>query len=409
MAVSHVWSHGQGGRPEPWTPQTPEGTGFNSCLHRRYVDLACKFGCSSYWMDTPCVPSEASLKNECIKYINDTFGHSKVTLICDRDIMDIDIQDLCVEKLESVLATLLVCDWNLRAWTLLEGMRGRENLHLLCKYNKTTPVIEVLQKIHQCGRIDLSFMALSSQHLIPSYDEKIDLDDVFEDSDGGSEIPPSREKVDFLSIGEAAALLSHRHMTQNLDDVIIWGYLTGDVAFRDAVKLWQSRVGQNISTGSIVSSSPRIKGHKGLSWAPERPTFRYASGDRPSKKAYVASIVASTLEGEILAEGLRARWFFHELAINTDIDLKAQFESFPVTAIELIRRNRSEYAHFALLQVCSFWDRTNPVVYRETEHGPLVVLCASHVPEEGWQWVDVLEWEDSQSLPEFKLQNILLI
>lgn len=30
LAVSHVWSHGQGGRPEA-------GRGFNPCLHRRYV------------------------------------------------------------------------------------------------------------------------------------------------------------------------------------------------------------------------------------------------------------------------------------------------------------------------------------------------------------------------------------
>ncbi len=41
LAVSHVWSHGQGGRPEL-------GHGFNHCLHRRYIAIAQSLGCSSY-------------------------------------------------------------------------------------------------------------------------------------------------------------------------------------------------------------------------------------------------------------------------------------------------------------------------------------------------------------------------
>ena len=45
LAVSHVWAHGQGGRPE---------IGINSCLHQRYCTLARKLGCDSYWIDTTC-------------------------------------------------------------------------------------------------------------------------------------------------------------------------------------------------------------------------------------------------------------------------------------------------------------------------------------------------------------------
>ena len=55
LTVSHVWSHGQGGRPDH---AESEGTGLNFCLHRRYADLARTFGYESYWMDTPCIPSE---------------------------------------------------------------------------------------------------------------------------------------------------------------------------------------------------------------------------------------------------------------------------------------------------------------------------------------------------------------
>lgn len=46
MAISHVWSHGQGGRPH---------LGINECLHRRYAQLATQFGCDSYWIDAACM------------------------------------------------------------------------------------------------------------------------------------------------------------------------------------------------------------------------------------------------------------------------------------------------------------------------------------------------------------------
>lgn len=46
MAISHVWSHGQGGRPE---------IGINMCLHLRYLALAKSLGCDSYWIDAACV------------------------------------------------------------------------------------------------------------------------------------------------------------------------------------------------------------------------------------------------------------------------------------------------------------------------------------------------------------------
>ena len=237
MAISHVWSHGQGGRPEPHTPQTPDGTGFNLCLHQRYARLAYKFGCSSYWMDTPCIPSETLLRNECIQYINEIFTRSKVTLICDRDIADIDISDICTDLLESLLTTLLVCDWNLRAWTLLEGMRGREKLLLLCKDNKTISVAEVLRLIQQSGQISLSVIALNSGHLFPTY--RVETSDRFYENLTSSDTESEPEiTLEYLQIGEAAALLSHRHMTRNQDDVIIWGYLIGNIFLRDGVQLW---------------------------------------------------------------------------------------------------------------------------------------------------------------------------
>lgn len=53
LAISHVWSHGQGGRPE---------TGINRCLHARYVRIARNLDCDSYWIDTTCIPCEHELR-----------------------------------------------------------------------------------------------------------------------------------------------------------------------------------------------------------------------------------------------------------------------------------------------------------------------------------------------------------
>ena len=87
LAISHVWSHGQGGRPEV-------GYGLNCCLHERYTSIAESLGCDSYWMDTPCIPEDHELRREAILKINEIFENSKVTLVCDRDLMRIDATEL---------------------------------------------------------------------------------------------------------------------------------------------------------------------------------------------------------------------------------------------------------------------------------------------------------------------------
>ncbi|CRK17223.1 hypothetical protein BN1708_011976 [Verticillium longisporum] len=69
MAISHVWIHGQGGRPD---------VGIHRCLHDRYVRLAKSLGCDSYWIDSACIPSDEELRREAIRYINDVFYKSKL-------------------------------------------------------------------------------------------------------------------------------------------------------------------------------------------------------------------------------------------------------------------------------------------------------------------------------------------
>jgi len=159
LAISHVWSHCQGGRPDT--------TGMNSCLHQRYANLASSFQCDSYWMDTPCIPDEKELKAKCIKNINKIFAQAKAVVVCDEDIMEIDVHNLDIDLQESILALLFVRDWNIRAWTLLEAMRGRNNLYLLCKWNEVICLREVIRAVHERGRIDLAILFSAAQHLLP--------------------------------------------------------------------------------------------------------------------------------------------------------------------------------------------------------------------------------------------------
>jgi hypothetical protein len=116
-------------------------------------------------MDTPCIPEDHQLRREAINNINHVFADSKLTLICDRDMMEIDASNLTMETKESILAALLVCDWNVRAWTYLEAMRGRQNIHVLCKDEVVVCLKELLTSVNTHGDITLGNLFLSAQHL----------------------------------------------------------------------------------------------------------------------------------------------------------------------------------------------------------------------------------------------------
>ena len=123
LAIYHVWSHGHGGRPED---------GINECLHHRCCRLAASFGCDSYCIHSACILKDCQLRREAIMAINDIFRTSKVTVVSDRDLQSVKIIDGSMKELETVLSILLVCDWGVRGWTMLEAIRGSRSLHILC-------------------------------------------------------------------------------------------------------------------------------------------------------------------------------------------------------------------------------------------------------------------------------------
>ncbi|KFY04599.1 hypothetical protein V491_09298, partial [Pseudogymnoascus sp. VKM F-3775] len=240
LAISHVWSHGQGGRPEE---------GFNKCLHNRYSALAVHFGCDSYWIDAACIPSDKNLRSEAIKTINPIFKHSKVTLICDRDIMSIDAQDLSPEKCETLVSVLLLSDWNTRAWTLLEAIRGNRAIHLLCKDNNPVALRDILSLLYNQGSITLCALLIGSPHLLPM------------------------SEMDYnVGLERAGVMLSRRFTSNEGDAIIIWSLLCGnDMAETKPERFWKARLRTRISTGFLMSTCERVNGVPGLSWAPATP------------------------------------------------------------------------------------------------------------------------------------------
>ena len=405
LTVSHVWSHGQGGRPDNISP---EGTGFNLCLHRRYADLATSLGCESYWMDTPCIPSEKDLRWECVAQITSIFATSGKTVICDRDIMAIDVSNPTIQGYESVLATLLVSDWGIRAWTLLEAMRGRHGLFLLCRHNRLVNLHQLLKSVHDNGRIDLVNlclardylfppMAMSGFELFPGYPITSEADQEIEDG--------------FVNIGEAAALLSHRHATRDGDDLLIWSLLIGDIEDVSPIAMWERQVGKQIATGSLISSAQRIQGHPGLGWAPFSPTaLQRIDEQSANSKTYPAYDGGETSEGLITLEGLRAKWltftFLNVTASNVD-EGEMRCTSLPELCVDIAAQRLHGYKWGALLQAMPRQGPRNiPVSYRDSL-GCVVVVCGS-LDQAVWEWKGIYEWDSNVALPPFMIKEILL-
>ena len=404
LAVSHVWSHGQGGRPE---------TGLNACLHQRYARLALRFDCDSYWMDTPCIPSEETIRTECINNINMIFADSMITLVCDQDIMNIDISNLTVDLRESILAAVLVSDWNLRAWTLLEAMRGRAHIHLLCKDDRTLNYQESLKLVHRDGRIDIAILALSAQHLLPhTQRDELDL------SDHPNLDEPTIAELGLVSLSEASILLSHRHATRDGDDIVIWSLLANENAIHDVSALWKSQIGSQVQTGSLMSSLPRIQSHKGFGWAPICPTIHSRSSFETHQGIfYPAYDGLNSGIGAITSEGLQAKWLIHKFSLHSATsELR-----FPKN-VAIARQWLHEYPLGAFVRPSRRpGPRYQPAPYQGRAKEALLAVCGSR---DGlrWEWKNIYEWDDDDPEPiiylykrkgappnDFILEDVLLV
>lgn len=423
MAISHVWSHGQGGRPED---------GINICLHQRYCRLASSLGCETYWIDSACIPDDPQLRKEAIMTINDIFRDSKATIVSDQDLQSKAVTGLSTNDLETLFSILLACDWGVRAWTMLEAIRGNESIHILCADDQTVRLVDLLRRIHNDGAVDLAVLLGSAQHLLPS-------------SDPGSA----------KSIEETGYLLSQRHASRKNDEIVIWGLLSNLSARGDALQLWQGH--DEVNTGFLVSSAPRTKGFKGYGWAPETPYIRpqQRSVDLGDGLRQLYSIRFPSYDGRgsyaasITPRGLLGKWFVLELdedAISNLcencqdersstlwLDEGQDLESSSPTADKSPDTKffpRPDFANACnILKACS----SNPIaqvrILRPLDAdgiGPYnggnrrgedfvvpIVICVCINPidygdHDEWQWQGVYEWIDD-SHPDWRPEEMMII
>lgn len=315
MAISHVWSHGQGGRPED---------GINLCLHKKYCSLAKALGCESYWIDSTCIPDDEQLRTEAIKSINGIFHNSKVTLISDQDIQSVSIDNSSIEKLETLLSVLLVCDWGVRAWTMLEAIRGNTSIQILCKDDNTIVLKDVLQRVHKFGAVDLAVLLGCVQHLLPS-------------TDVGSD----------KETEEVGHLLSQRYASRKGDEILIWGLLSTSNAAKSVHDFWCLQ--HDVKSAFLVSSAARIEAVPGLGWAPGTPyihpqqrSVELGNGLHQKYSVYYPSYDGRGSQNvQRTPKGLNGKWLCLEMDLEVIQDLCEQCQAGKTTLLWLDEHRQS--------------------------------------------------------------------
>ena len=410
LAISHVWSHGQGGRPE---------IGMNRCLHERYESIARTMGCDSYWMDTPCIPTDRVLRREAIRNINHIFAHSKVTLVCDRDLMEINIAgNISVELRELILVTVLTCDWSIRAWTFLEAFRARQSIHLLCKNNRTISLKETVEIVHREGSLDIGALLLTVPHLLPRV-RRLDGPGVAT-ADKYPDMLRSRQRSKpltqgFLTVENSAMFLSHRPASRPSDNIVIWSLLVNEKVYENAIAFWRGRQDHIIHTSFLVSTAPRLDIWR-FGWAPASPHI-FLDASAVSKPRSMGFDEVSSEVGRVTAEGLKGNWLFCKLGrlAMTISKLPLGRKALQFSNIRTIRKKFLRYYEWgALLRpvVANEPGDYIPAPNQEDESRILVVVCGSNDvlhDDAVWEWRGVHEWDSREPLPTFTYKKQILV
>ena len=211
---------------------------------------------------------------------------------------------------ETILVTILVCDWNLRAWTFLEAVRGRRNLYVLCKNQKAVSFREIVSIVHGQGSIDIALLLLTTPHLLPA---NVD-GSVYAGFMSGAIREPGPPPVPrgFLSIEAGGSLLSHREASRPGDDVVIWSLLLDDNVFNNAKAFWESKEWHYMSKGFLFSSAPRLK-TRGLRWAPSSPTTEILTDQLNGSRYRLLPMSGTDLgSGSITKDGFCSSWLMFE-------------------------------------------------------------------------------------------------
>lgn len=357
-------------------------------------------------------PDDKQLRSEAIDHIKDVFYGSRCAVVIDQDLMTLNAAELTTELQESILVAVLLSDWNMRGWTLLEALRGRRQVGILCQNNQVLQFQEVLKHVCDHGRIDLAIFASLLPHMLPWRHDGAVYGPVME------EIAPNR-----LPLEVVGSWLSHRPVTRAGDDVQIWSLCLGPETTKitNAVDFWRRQ--RSVNTGFLMSSAERLS-QPGLSWAPKMPSalpLSHKKGGGSIDMFHRPHESMDTETGLVRSDGLWAQWQVsepdyvedHPFTLRTSI-------SYLRTMIELrkLRKHLKVQNEFvALLRPVS---NVGPSRYHSEEHKPsesasgvLIAVCDSDHRESKkssvwprftsykWIWRGVYQWPSDVQLPIF--------
>ncbi|KAL8991938.1 MAG: hypothetical protein Q9169_007516 [Polycauliona sp. 2 TL-2023] len=277
-------------------------TSYRQCKNPRAVIADEQHDFLHYY--SSCIPDDLQLRKEAIMSINQIFCDSKVTLISDRDLQSVSIHPASIANYETLLSILLVCDWGVRAWTMLEAIRGNKSIHILCAGDYTVKLVELLRTVHRQGNVDVVVLLGSAQHLLPASDSDI-----------------------AKPIEEAGHLLSQRHASRQNDEIVIWGLVSNMKAPADVVQLWKAH--EHVATAFLMSSAQRVHGSAGYGWAPATPYIRPQRRTVTSPEGHIHgySVRYPSYDGigsypaRITVRGLHGLWLVHDMDQTTVSDL----------------------------------------------------------------------------------------
>ena len=358
-------------------------------------------------------PEDTQLRSEAIDHIKDVFYNSRCALVIDKDLMTLRAVDLTTEYQESILVAVLLCDWNMRGWTLLEALRGRNHVGLLCQDNQILRFTEVLLHVIAHGRVDLAIFASLLSHMLPWWEDEM--------GPVMAEVNPNP-----LPLEVVGSWLSHRPVTRESDAMQIWSLCLGPrkIKITDAVDFWRQQ--KDVSTGFLMSSSERLS-HPGLSWAPKLPSaLPISHGKRGNvDRFHRPQESADTAHGSISPEGLWARWLVSEPDTVDDfpfaIKSSPQYIRTSWEVHKLRKRLHVQQKYVALLRPSSEVapSRHNHADFKPSESasGVLIAVCDSDQEESRespyrpgitsykWIWRGVYQWPSDVHLPRFTTER----
>lgn len=355
-------------------------------------------------------PDEDDLRSEAIGFINHVFHHSGAVLIIDRDLMTLNAENPTVQDCEAALAAVLFSDWNTRAWTMLESLKGRNHVGILCRDDQTLSLHQLYRHVSEHGRLDLAIFCLLMPHTLASSTAGVEPFRAMQPL-----APWIQNDIKLETVG---AWLSHRPASRKFDDVKIWSLCLDPRAkiIKGPVQFWRQQ--KDVHTGFLLSSAERLA-EPGLSWAPST-TFAASKGVDGVDRYYRPLESIDTAQAAIHESGLWGVWDVYNFpypgkaaprcgeTTQRELDRLRQLFQLPrkrtvllrpamdtfLPASETLQSDRSGVKSGSLLAVCDS-------DCAERRRSPFASRGDKHQYSHRWVWKDVIEWSPTVPLPEF--------